>query len=267
MLLNDTSRPVYSGIGRLAIDQRMIKSRATISTSTSGRANRTTIAGVIWICAAQFFVAQIVAQSVWTTPFRLSLNYISDLGNTTCGLYPAVGGSYVCSPWHTLMNISFVLQGIIILVGAVLARPGFAGLRWRAQILSLLVVTALGMVGVGLFPEDVNNRAHVLSAGTQFITGNAAMILIGIAVNRAKRWRAFSVFSITSGIAGLLATALFAQGYGLGLGVGGMERVAAYTLPVWLITAGVLIVRKCSTSAPPSNSFNRTWQKAAFIIY
>jgi hypothetical membrane protein len=217
-----------------------------------------TAAGIIWICAAQFFVAQVIAQSRWTTPFSLATNYISDLGNTTCGLYPAVTGSYVCSPWHTLMNISFVLQGVIILIGAVLARPALAGLRWRAVIFLLLVVTALGMVGVGLFPEDVNNRAHVISAGTQFITGNAAMIVFGIAANRVERWRAFAVVSIVLGITGLLATALFPRGYGLGMGVGGMERVAAYTLPVWLITAGVLIVRKHLTSTPPDNSFNPT---------
>lgn len=120
---------------------------------------------------------------------------------------------------------------------------------------ALLVVTALGMVGVGLFPEDMNNGAHVISAGTQFVTGNAAMIVFGTAANEARRWRAFAVFSITFGVTGLLATALFAQGYGLGLGVGGLERVAAYTLPIWLITAGVLMMRKFPTSTTLDNSF------------
>lgn len=223
----------------------MTKSREMMSDSASGRVNRTFAAGVVWVCAAQFFLAQVIAQSRWTTPFSLATNYISDLGNTTCGSYPAVAGKYVCSPWHTLMNVSFVLQGVIILSGAVLARPAFEGLRQRELIFFLLVVTALGMFGVGLFPEDVNNGAHVLSAGTQFITGNAAMIAFGLAANRVRRWRAFNVYSITFGVTGLLATALFAEGYGLGLGVAGLERVAAYTLPVWLITSGALM-----TSAP-----------------
>lgn len=228
----------------------MTKSREIINNSTSGRVNRMTVAGAIWISAAQFFLAQVIAQSRWTTPFSLATNYISDLGNTTCGLYPAVTGKYVCSPYHALMNSSFVLQAIVILVGAVLARPAFAGLRRGMLVFPLLVVTALGMAGVGVFPEDVNNRAHVISAGTQFVTGNAAMVVFGIAANRLKRWRVFAVFSITFGITGLLATALFAQGFGLGLGVGGLERVAAYTLPVWLITAGVLMMRKRTTSTP-----------------
>ena len=234
----------------------MINSRATIRDTTSGRANRLTTPGVIWICAAQFFVAQVVVQSRWTTPFSLATNYISDLGNTTCGLYPHVAGGYVCSPWHTLMNMSFVVQGAIILVGAVLARPAFSGRRWVAVVFVLLAATGLGIAGVGLFPEDVNNGAHVISAGTQFITGNAAMIVFGVAANREKRWRAFAVVSTALGITGVVATALFAQGYGLGLGVGGMERVAAYTLPVWLITSGVLMVRMHPNLTPSNNLVN-----------
>ena len=231
------------GGGRLAILRLMTKSPESTGVSTSGRVNRVTAAGAVWVCAAQFFFAQVIAQSRWTTPFSLATNYISDLGNTTCGLYPTVGGKYVCSPWHTLMNVSFVLQGVIILAGAVLARPPFAGMRRAGPVFALLVVTALGMVGVGLFPGDVNNGAHVMSAGTQFITGNGAMVVFGTAANRVRRWRAFAAFSITLGVTGLLATLLFAQGYGLGLGVAGLERVAAYTLPVWLMTAGVLMVR------------------------
>ncbi|MBV8860220.1 MAG: DUF998 domain-containing protein [Acidobacteria bacterium] len=217
--------------------------------------NRMNVAGAVWVCAAQFFLAQVVAQSRWTTPFSLATNYISDLGNTTCGVYPAVTGKYVCSPWHTLMNVSFVLQGVIILAGAALARAAFEGPRRVVLVFPLLVVTALGMVGVGLFPEDVYNGAHVFSAGTQFVTGNAATIVFGVAAHRVKRWRAFRAFSIILGFTGLLATALFAQGYGLGLGVAGLERVAAYTLPVWLITAGVLMARARPTLPPPDNSF------------
>ncbi len=242
LLRGRRGRAVRGG-GRLAILRLMTKSPESISVSTLGRVNRVTAAGAVWVCAAQFFLAQIIVQSRWTTPFSLATNYISDLGNTACGLYPAVTGKYVCSPWHTLMNVSFVLQGVIILAGAVLARPAFAGLRRVGPVFPLLVVTALGMVGVGMFPEDVNNGAHVMSAATQFVTGNGAMIAFGLAGRRVKRWRAFAAFSITFGVTGLLATALFAQGYGLGLGVAGLERVAAYTLPVWLMTAGAMMVR------------------------
>jgi hypothetical membrane protein len=235
----------------------MTESRATVKSSTPCRADRTlSAAGVVWICAAQFFVAQVVVQSRWTTPFSLATNFISDLGNTNCGPYPAAGGVYVCSPWHALMNASFVLQGVIVVAGAALAWPSLAGRRWAAAAFMLLIITGIGIAGVGLFPEDVNNAAHVTSAGVQFVTGNVAMIVCGVGLRRPGRGRAFVTISIALGVAGLLATVLFVQGYGLGLGVAGMERVAAYTLPVWLVTAGGLMLsgkhadRKLSSQSP-----------------
>jgi hypothetical membrane protein len=207
-------------------------------------------AGIVWIGAIQFFLAQIVVQSRWTTPFSLANNFISDLGNTACGAYGA-SGAYVCSPWHAVMNASFAAQGVIIGVGAWLARSVMPRAWTSAVIGLLLAMTAVGMLGVGAFPENVNNRAHVLSAGTQFITGNAAMVVFGSAARKVARWGVFSWISVCLGVVGLIATVIFAHGYGLGLGVGGLERVAAYTLPVWLIAAGVLLVRQSVTSAPP----------------
>ena len=195
-------------------------------------------AGAVWMCAVQFFIAQIVVQWAWTTPFSLADNFISDLGNTTCGIY---NSSYVCSPWHTLMNISFSLQGVIILAGSILARPVFQRERSRALIFWLLALTGIGMIGVGLFPEDVSNRGHVISAGIQFITGNLAIALIGMRCKTVNLKRGWLVTSVILGVAGLSATFLFVSGYGLGLGIGGMERVAAYTFPVWLIAAGILL--------------------------
>ncbi len=195
-------------------------------------------AGAVWMCAVQFFIAQIVVQWAWTTPFSLADNFISDLGNTTCGVY---NSSYVCSPWHTLMNISFSLQGVIILAGSILAWPVFQRERSQALIFWLLALTGIGMIGVGLFPEDVSNRGHVISAGIQFITGNLAIALIGIRCKTVNLKRGWLAASALLGIVGLAATLLFASGYGLGLGIGGMERVAAYTFPAWLIAAGILL--------------------------
>ncbi len=208
-------------------------------------------AGIVWMCAIQFFIAQIVVQSRWTTPYSLATNYISDLGNTTCGVY-AGSGAFVCSPWYVVMNVSFALQGVIIALGTVLARPALDHGRTSAWIGMLLGITALGMVGVGAFPEDVNHGAHVISAATQFITGNTAMIVFGCAARHRTRWGLFSRISILLGALGLAATGLFPQGYGLGLGVGGMERIAAYTLPVWLIGAGALLIRQSGGASSPN---------------
>jgi membrane protease YdiL (CAAX protease family) len=61
-----------------------------------------------------FFIGQAVAQAAVATPFSLIDNNISDLGATTCG--PLTIGDYraeVCSPWHPVMNATFVLSGVL----------------------------------------------------------------------------------------------------------------------------------------------------------
>ena len=193
----------------------------------------------VWILSLQFFIAQIVVQSAWTTPFRLARNYISDLGNTACGPYPEGSGTYVCSPWHAGMNASFILQGLIIVGGAVLLRRAFPAGRARGAGLILLVLAGLGNIAVGLFPEDVNIRSHRIGAAAHFLLGNLGMILLGLALGRDGRRRPLALYSIVSGVVGELSTWLFFSGHDGPLGVGGMERVAAYALPIWLIMTGV----------------------------
>ena len=200
--------------------------------------SRLSAAGLMWMFAVQFFVAQIVVQAAWTTPFSLANNYVSDLGNTACGNYRTGVAAYVCSPWHAVMNASFLLQGVIIIVGTLLVAPFVRGKTAKHIVLSLLILTAVGMIGVGAFPENINNDAHVYSAAIQFVTGNLALIVVGFTRIMPGTELRYSLFSIVLGILGLMATALFPTGNDFGLGTGGMERVAAYTFPMWLIWTG-----------------------------
>lgn len=207
----------------------------------AGRAIR--LGAVVWICAVQFFVMQAVAQSAWTRPFSLIRNYISDLGNTACGPYPAGSSKYVCSPWHAAMNASFAVQGLLIAVGVLLLfrafPPGFA----RSAGAGCLVVGGLGNIAVGAFPENVYFKYHALGAAAILILGNLGMIPLGRALARDGRRPGLANSAVLLGVAGLLAMGLFVSGHYLGVGVGGMERVAAYALPVWMIAAGISFAR------------------------
>src|SRR5258707_608952 len=127
---------------------------------------------VVWMLAIQFFIAQLIVQSAWTTPFSLTTNYISDLGNTTCGPYPVDSSMYVCSPWHAWMNASFILLGVIILVGAALIQRAFPSGRTRTAGLVLLALAGPGEILVGLFPENVNITPHTIGAAAHFVSGN-----------------------------------------------------------------------------------------------
>jgi hypothetical membrane protein len=201
------------------------------------------LGAAVWILAIQFFIAQFIVQSAWTTPFSLTKNYISDLGNTACGPYPTDSSMVVCSPWYAWMNASFIFLGMTILFGAALIRGAFRTGRMWAAGLSLVALAGLGLIAVGLFPENINIAAHKIGAGAQFISGNLGLVVLGAAMLQAGRRPVLAVYSIASGLVGLLATALFVSDHYLGAGIGGMERLAAYPLPFWLVVAGSYFVQ------------------------
>src|SRR5207244_3852099 len=121
----------------------------------------------------------------------------------------------------------------------VLVRTAFPSGRPRTAGLALLALTGAGIIMVGLFPENVNSTFHRLGAAGHFVLGNLAMVALGTALRSARQRKALACYSIVSGIAALIATGLFITDHSLGLGTGGMERVAAYPLPLWLTVFGI----------------------------
>src|SRR5580704_12015629 len=125
----------------------------------------------LWLCCFQFFVAEQIARLGWPTHYSMARDYISDLGSAR-------------SPLHGVMNGSFMLQGLLIFFGAVMARGYFpARLVYRIGLL-LLAVAGVGVLVVGLVPEDANLRWHLLGAAANFLGGNLGMILLGLVMIR-----------------------------------------------------------------------------------
>lgn len=192
----------------------------------------------------QFFITQVVVASAWSRPFSLMADYISDLGNTACGAYPAGSQHIVCSPWHVAMNISFIVLGITMTLGARFTRDAFPPGWVRNLAIALFTMAGAGVFMVGIYPENTDNARHVMGAGLNFVAGNIAMIVYGLALaQRPSQHRGLVAFSVISGTVGMLATVLLISGQFMGLGVGGMERVAAYPMTVWQIVLGVAVLR------------------------
>ncbi|MER6025812.1 DUF998 domain-containing protein [Streptomyces sp. NPDC001851] len=193
-----------------------------------------------WITGVvQFFAIHRIAESAWTQPYSWAQNNISDLGNAHCGLQPLPEPRYVCSPEHGLMNASFVLLGLLLIVGAALTGP-----LWRKGATAtvariLLAGVGLGAVLAGTAPADVHGNQHGLGALLVMGTGNIGLVLAGAALTdhipAPLRW-------ITSfaGVTAVTAFTLFLTRQYLGLGMGGMERVAALTVLLWALGAGAL---------------------------
>ena len=116
----------------------------------------------------------------------------------------------------------------------------------------LLAVAGVGVLVVGLVPEDVNLRRHLLGAAANFLGGNLGMILLGLVMIRGsvclpwgKRGKSWVPF--VAGSVGLLATlALGFRGtpswVALGWNTGTVERLAAYPLTLWLTWTGWMML-------------------------
>lgn len=203
---------------------------------------RETLGALAWILTLQFFVVQGVVQAAWTTPFSLAHNMISDLARVTCGpLYRAPGIDVACSPWHALMNASIILNGVLIPAGAYLTRSAWPATRLMSIALLMIALTAPGHVAVGLFPSDTGPTMHLLGAGLILALGNPGIVVAGVALWRSNR--VLALISLVLGLGGIAGTFLFLYEIGAGIGLGGMERVAFYPLPLWCGFMGAAAVR------------------------
>ena len=204
------------------------------------------VAAWAWLLATQFFVAQVVVAWAWQTPYSLVHRYISDLGNTLCAPYPPGGGVVVCSPWHAGMNLSFAVLGLTMATGAICAVGAFAHRRVAAVAAGLFVVAGVGVGLVGYYPENEHLARHALGAGVNFVAGGLGVLIFGLAWRDVRRSWVRPV-SVAAGLIALAGTGLFATDVYLGLGPGGMERVAAYPVPLWQMMMGWVLW----SSSPP----------------
>ncbi|MFF7773738.1 DUF998 domain-containing protein [Streptomyces tanashiensis] len=214
-----------------------------------------------WIVGVvQFFVVHRITESAWDRPYSWARNNISDLGNAHCALQAEPEPRDVCSPEHGLMNGSFVALGVLLVVGVALT----GGAPWRGGRAStaarlLLACAGVGFALAGLAPADVDENLHVLGALLIMAVGNVGLVLAGFALAErlpaSLRWGGGLL-----GVAALTALGLFLSRHYLGLGMGGMERVAAFPLLFWALTVGVHgIVRPDeSRRRLPNNSLTTT---------
>ncbi|WP_461174059.1 DUF998 domain-containing protein [Arthrobacter sp. Z1-9] len=204
----------------------------------------------------QYFAAEAAVIAAWAgpRPYDLRTGYISDLGAINCGVFD---GREVCSPLNWLMNASFVVQGLGMLLGALLLSSGLlrvaalAGARvrpgrrtpWLAAVaVRVLTGTAgAGTVIVGLVPEDVGSGWHFTGAVMYFIAGAVALLVLGILWLRKT---AMAWFILACGI--VSAAALITGGL-TGMRVpepGTLERLMGYPVTVGMATAGLVIAQR-----------------------
>ncbi|WDQ01514.1 DUF998 domain-containing protein [Micromonospora chalcea] len=203
---------------------------------------RNRLAGACWLLAAvSFLTANVLVGLAWDQPrFSWAEHNISDLGNVTCGVWDTSRPRPVCSPWHAGMNAVFVGAGLLLAVGALLARRALRPGRAATVTVASAVAAGSGYVLAGLYPADVDENLHMLGALLVFALGNAA--LLAAALGRSPLLGELRTVSAVLGLLGLAGTVLFLARVDAGIGVGGMERVAVFPLFAWVTAAGLRLL-------------------------
>jgi hypothetical membrane protein len=185
---------------------------------------------LIAIAAVQFVVAMILVEQRYPG-YSLSKNYISDLG-----------GAH--SPWALLFNSSIIALGVIAIPGLVLVFSSFDSRPARSAGFFLLMIAAFGAICIGVFPETTHllyGKAHEIASGVTFLGAAFGLLVLSFAMRRPERWRFSGRYTLASGAVSLGATVLFGLGMYFGLGQGGMERLIAAPLLLWMVVEGTHI--------------------------
>ena len=162
--------------------------------------------------------------------YSVGTNLISDLGIWD---YPSA----------IYFNVSVIVFGSLALAAAILL--------WRendlCRIAPLTAISGIGGIGVGLFPENLFNPIHVISATLVFGVGGLACVHCYRIAGKPLRF----VF-LGTGILSLVSAIMFVFKIDLGLGIGTIERMVCYPIVIWVMMLGVLLLcekepqRSCS---------------------
>ena len=187
-------------------------------------------------------VVEAVVAHKASAPYSWLHNTISDLGATTCTSidYP-FGPVPVCSPWHLLLNGSFVVFGLLLALGGLLLHRWFGRGALATTSMALWVTSGLSSVATGLIPLDQSLPLHTLVSFPVFLAQPAAMVTTALAIRARHR----GLSSLGLGIGGIsLTTAVVFLGVDASAELGGLlERLVLWPCFLWLLPLALVALR------------------------
>lgn len=189
---------------------------------------------ISWIALCAYFFIEAIVIRASSAPYSFLNQPMSDLGVIACGTDTYVLADYaICSPHHWLMNWTFFLTGLAILIGAVLLYPLWPKIR-SVRIASIFI----GIFGVsygisGIIPADIDFYWHTLTALPGMVVQIPAMILISIAIykkmTRIFWWTIICTIVTTAALLSLFLQAIFTE-----LPGGLLQRILYASVYIWL---------------------------------
>ena len=192
------------------------------------------IAGLLFfIASVQFVLVAIICEALYPG-YSVGQQFMSDLGNWS------LAGNYAA-----IYNVSVIFSGIIGIASAYFIQRVFKNRLFT----SLLVVSDVCYVFVGVVSEDISLPVHGISGLVGLVFGLAAMIMSYKFVKSPLSYAPVILGGVT-----LLALVLQASGFYLGLGLGGIERLEIYTYLLWGLGFDGYLIGEASNTALTSKA-------------
>ncbi len=155
-------------------------------------------------------------------------------------------GAPADSDWYALMNLSFTMSAVSVLIAGICSAHLLGGARRRVY-LALIVAYSAGSILVASVHAG-DGSAHLVGAFLAICGGNAIAVAVGTAsrstaaASGCPRW--YSVASTALGAVGFFVSALLVAQVGP---LGAVERATIYTFVAWeiltAITIGIVLFR------------------------
>jgi hypothetical membrane protein len=181
-----------------------------------------------FVATVQFVLAVFICEALYSG-YDVGQQYISDLGNWS------LAGNYAA-----IFNVSIIFAGILGFASAYFIQKAFKNRLFT----SLLMISTICTILIGVFAEDISMPAHGISALIMLVVGLGATFMTYKFVKSP-----LSYAPIILGGVIIVAIVLQASGNYLGLGLGGIERLEIYPNLLWGLVFDAYLIGEASNTA------------------
>ena len=186
-----------------------------------------------------FFLLEGITASSWVHPtYSYLSNWVSDLGVPT-GLHT------ISSPLYGLMNLNFILFGLLFLIDYYLLSH-FLDQKLRRIGVFLALFMTFGTFLVSAFPGYPwqGQIFHLLGALLVFIFAASTMIVTGRTLRKNEKQKTYGIVSILMGLITLTSLVLTLSGMYPASISGAVERLGLYPIVLWPSFMGTFLYLK-----------------------
>ena len=212
--------------------------------------DRVHLAGtLILVAGIQFIIGAHIAEATYPG-YSVNQNYLSDLGATVRFTETGATTIIIQQPASLIFTIIVFTVGVLTTIAAYLVFPA---IRSKKTVV-LMGILGIGMLGVAIFSE-VYTLVHGIFSLIVFFSGSLAAI-----ASFKFQKRPMNYISVILGAIGLAAIVLAelsslyiilpelglsasgAPSFNTPIGIGGMERMIAYPIMLWLVMLGASLI-------------------------